>query len=454
MRAEAPRVLVVDRETPETRRLLAFLRARGYRALWARDGEGAMNVLDQETVDCLVCELSGPRIDGLSVLHRARARNPELCAVMMTTGAGIEAAVETMREGAYDFQTKPLNLEKLLATLKHGLSHQALASRLADLESRLDERFGFERFMGNSPAINRVIEQVRQVAPTRATVLITGETGTGKDLIAQAIHQNSSRSKERFVRVNFAALAEGVVESELFGHERGAFTGAVERRAGRFEIADGGTLFLDEISEVGPAVQAKLLRVLQEQEFERVGGSETLRVDVRVLAATNRNLEEMVREGRFREDLYYRLRVVAIPMPPLRERKEDVPLLAERFLRDFNRAHGRRVTGINRGALERLLAYDWPGNVRELSNCIEGMVVFAEGRRALNVADLPMALREFRQEPAREVRLLLGQSMEEVERRFIEETLRWLGYDKQRAAETLGIGLRTLYRKLKEYEIV
>jgi DNA-binding NtrC family response regulator len=433
---------------------MAFLRARGYRTLWARDAESAFNVLDQEPIDCLVCELSEPRIDGIGVLHRARARNSELCAVMVTAGAEIEAAVESMREGAYDFQTKPLNLEKLAATLKHGLSHQALANRLADLESRLDERYGFERFTGNSPAVSRVLDQIRQVAPTRATVLVAGETGAGKDLVAQAIHQNSPRAKERFVRVNFAALAEGVVESELFGHERGAFTGAVERRAGRFELADGGTLFLDEISEVGSAVQAKLLRVLQEQEFERVGGSETLRVDVRVIAATNRKLEEMVPAGSFREDLYYRLRVVAIDMPPLRARKEDIPLLAEQFLREFNRAHGRRVTGINRGAMERLLAYDWPGNVRELKNCVEGMVVFAEGRRALTVTDLPVALREFRLAPAREVRLTVGQSMEEVERRFIEETLRWLGYDKQRAAETLGIGLRTLYRKLKEYEIV
>jgi DNA-binding NtrC family response regulator len=447
---EAARALVVDRETPETRRLLAFLRARGYRVLWAKDGESAFNVLDHEPVDCLVCELSEPRIDGIAVLHRAQAVNSELCAVMMTAGADIEAAVATMREGAYDFQTKPLNLEKLAVTLRHGLSHQELANRVADLESRLDERFGFERFTGNSPAIARVLEQIRQVAPTRAAVLITGEAGTGKEMAAQALHQNSPRAKERFVRVNFAGLAEDVVESELFGRAPGP--GA--RRAGRFELADGGTLFLDEISAVGPAVQAKLLRVLQEQEFEPVGGAETRRADARVVAATDRDLEEMVREGRFREDLYRRLRVVAIHMPPLRERKEDVSLLVEQFLREFNRAHGRRVTGINRGALERLLACDWPGNVRELKNCVEGMVVFAEGKRPLAVADLPPARREFRAEAAREVRLDLGLGMEEVERRFIEETLRWVGYDKQRAAETLGIGLRTLYRKLKQYGIV
>jgi DNA-binding NtrC family response regulator len=454
VKQEAPRVLVVDHETPETRALIAFLRSRGFRTLWAKDSESAFNVLDHEPVDCVVSELGAPRIDGLSVLHRALALHPEACAVMMTAGGDIDAAVTAMREGAHDFQTKPPNLEKLVATLKRGLSHQAMASRLADLESRLDERFGFERFTGDSPAIRRVIEQIRQVAPTRATVLLTGETGTGKDLVAHAVHQHSPRTKERFVRVNFAALAEGVVESDLFGHEKGAFAGAVERRAGRFEIADGGTLFLDEVSEVGLAVQAKLLRVLQEQEFERVGGSETLRVDVRVIAATNRNLEELVRQGRFREDLYNRLRVVAIEMPPLRERKDDIPLLVEQFLREFNRVHGRRVTSVTRGALERLLAHDWPGNIRELKNCVEGMVVFAEGKRPLSVSDLPATLREAQTEAVRDLRLPLGQSLQEVERRFIEETLRWLGYDKQRASETLGIGLRTLYRKLKEYEIV
>jgi DNA-binding NtrC family response regulator len=450
-RAESARVLVVDRETPETRRLIAFLRARGYRVLWAKDGESAFNVLDHEAIDCLVCELSEPRIDGIAVLHRAQAENPELCAVMMTAGADIEAAVATMREGAHDFQTKPLNLEKLAATLKHGLSRQALASRVADLESRLDERFGFERFTGRSPALARVIEQIRQVAPTRAAVLITGEAGTGKEMVAQALHQNSPRAKERFVRVHLAALAGDAVESELFGQESGA--AAAPRRAGRFELAAGGTLFLDEIAEVGPAVQAKLLRVLQEDEFEAAGGAETRRAEARVIVATNRDLAARVREGGFREDLYQRLRVAAIHMPPLRERQEDIPLLVEQFLREFNRAHGRRVTGVNRGVLERLLACPWPGNVRELRNCVEGMVVFAEGKRPLAVADLPPALREPRAEAARDVRLDLGLSMEEVERRFVEETLRWVGYDKQRAAETLGIGLRTLYRKLKQYGI-
>jgi DNA-binding NtrC family response regulator len=444
----------VDPETPESRELIAFLRSRGFRVFWARDGESAFNVLDTEAVDSLVCELRMERIDGLSILRRAIKLHPGLCAVMMTAGGDVETAVGAMREGASDFQTKPLNLEKLAATLEHGLSHQALATRVADLESRLDERYGFERFTGNSRAIERVIDQIRQVAATRATVLISGETGSGKDLLAQALHQNSPRSRERFVRVNFATLAREDVESELFGYERGAVEGATEGRKGRLELADGGTLYLDEISELSLPVQAKLLRVMQDQEFERIGGAETNRVDVRLVAATNRNLEALVARRAFREDLHASMSVVQIEMPPLRERSEDVALLVEEFIREFNRTHNRRVSGISRAALDRLLAYDWPGNVRELKNCIEGLVVFIESKRPIAVTDLPVALRESQTEPAREVSLSLGQSMEEVERRFIEETLRWLGYDKPRAAETLGIGLRTLYRKLKEYEIV
>jgi transcriptional regulator with PAS, ATPase and Fis domain len=255
------------------------------------------------------------------------------------------------------------------------------------------------------------------------------------------------------VRVHLAALAEGALESELFGHEKGAFPGATEARVGRIELADAGTLFLDEIGEIAPPVQAKLLRVLQEQELERVGGRTTLRVDVRVVAATNQSLEERVAQGRFREDLYDQLRVVTVRVPPLRERAEDIPLLVEHFLREFNREHGRRVTRITRGALQQLLPYEWPGNVRELKNTIEGMVVFADGRRPVDVSDLPQGLQNARREDAASVTLPVGLSMAEVEKRFIEETLRAVRYDKPRAAEMLGIGLRTLYRKLKEYEI-
>ena len=393
-----------------------------------------------------------PRIDGMEVLRRALAKNPELCAVVTTEGAEIGMAVEAMRQGAYDFQVKPLHLEKLAAVLERGLGDQALHARVHEMEGRLDERYGFERLSGGSRAIQRILGQVRQIANTRATVLIEGETGTGKSVVAHAIHQNSSRRGERFVSVDCGALAEGVTESELFGHERGAFTGASATRRGRFELADGGTLFLDEIGEIPPSVQVKLLRALQDRAFERVGGSETLHADVRLVAATHRDLGAEVRAGRFREDLFYRLSVVHIRMPPLRERPEDIPLLVETFLRELNREHGRKVTGVTRGVLDRLLRYPWPGNVRELKNAIEGMVVFAEGRRALDVTDLPAAIREI-ESPSEQLQIAVGMTVEEVERRLIAATLRNTGYDKPRAAATLGIGLRTLYRKIQRYGI-
>jgi DNA-binding NtrC family response regulator len=448
MLKERPTVLVVDREGEATTALIAFLRGRDLDVVWARDGEGAHNALDATRVDCLVTELRVQRIDGLTLLRRARERNPEVCAVLITEGADVDKAVEAMRQGAADFQVKPLNHEKLLAVLRQGLARQALVARVAEMEAQLDERFGLEQLTGRSRAIVSVMEQVRHIASTRATVLIEGETGTGKGLVAQAIHQNSGRKTERFVWVNCGALASGVIESELFGHERGAFTGASALRRGRFELADGGTIFLDEIGEAPPVVQVKLLRVLQDRSFERVGGGETLKVDVRLIAATNRDLAGEVKGGRFREDLFYRLGVVRVRMPSLRERPEDIPLLVEGFIREFDREHGRRVTGITRGVLDRLMRYPWPGNVRELRNTIEGMVVFAEGRRALGLSDLPDALREV-ESAGEKLELRVGMTVAEAERQLMVATLRHCGNDKPRAAAMLGIGLRTLYRKLK-----
>jgi DNA-binding NtrC family response regulator len=448
MLKERPTVLVVDRESAATKALVAFLHDQDLEVVWSHDGESGYHALDSTRVDCLVTELRVPRIDGMTLLRRARARNPEVCAVLITGGADAGKEVEALRQGAADFQVKPLNHEKLLAVLRQGLERQALVARVAEMEAQLDERFGLERLSGHSRAIVGVMEQVRHVASTRATVLIEGETGTGKGLVAQAIHQNSPRKNERFVWVNCGALAEGVIESELFGHERGVFTGANARRRGRVELADRGTLFLDEIGELPPTVQVKLLRVLQDRSFERVGGSETLKVDVRLIVATHRDLAAGVKAGSFREDLHYRLSVVRVQMPPLRARSEDVPLLVEGFIREFDREHGRRVTGITRGVLDRLVRYPWPGNVRELRNTIEGMVVFAEGRRALDLSDLPGTLREV-ESAGEKLELRVGMTVDEAERQLIAATLRHCGNDKPRVAAMLGIGLRTLYRKLK-----
>jgi two-component system response regulator HydG len=451
-----PRALVVAKDAEDIKELLAALELWGYKTYWARDGEAGYNVLDgEETIHAMITELNVHRIDGMRLLSVAKQRNPDICVVVIAGEADIELATEAMRQGAYDFQTKPLNLQKIRAVLDRGLSLQRLAIEVTDLHRRLDQRYGFPSLIGNSRGMVTVYNMIRQIAPTRATVLIQGETGTGKGLVAQTIHQNSPRRNAPFVTLNCASLAEGVIESELFGHERGAFTGAVQTHKGRFEIADGGTLFLDEVSEMSLATQAKLLRVLEDREFERVGGSRSIKVDVRLIAASNRDLEQCVREGKFREDLFFRLKVVTIKLPPLRERKQDIPRLVEAFIHEFNIEHDKSITGISRGAMDLLMQYHWPGNVRELKNTIEGMVVLSASGRMLDVSDLPEhILGQVRAEvPDGDIHIRVGMTMEEIEKIAIEHTLRSVGYDKHKAAEILGIGLRTLYRKQKRYRL-
>jgi len=451
-----PQALVVAKDSDDITELLAALDSWGFKTVRAKDGEAGYNVLDGPgMIHALIAELNAHRIDGLRLLSVAKQRNPEICVIMIASEADIELATEAMRQGAYDFQTKPLNLKKIKAVLDRGLSLQRLAIEVTDLHRRLDQRYGFHNLIGNSRGMMAVYNMIRQIAPTRATVLIMGETGTGKGVAAQTIHQNSSRRDAPFVTLNCASLAEGVIESELFGHERGAFTGAVQTHKGRFEIADGGTLFLDEVSEMSLATQAKLLRVVEDREFERVGGTRLLKVDVRLIAATNRHLEQHIKEGKFREDLFHRLNVVTIKLPPLRERKQDIPRLVEAFLREFNIEHEKSITGISRGAMDLLMQYHWPGNVRELKNTLEGMVVLSASGRMLDVSDLPEhILRQVDTEgPAGDIYLRVGMTMEEIEKVAIEHTLRSVGYDKQKAAEMLGIGLRTLYRKQKRYRL-
>jgi len=457
-----PRALIVDKDSAETKELESFLTQKGFEVHWAKDGEQAFNLLDRPAPEAagvsngagpelVITELKAQRVDGMRLLEVARKRNPEVCVILIADRGSMELATSAMREGAYDFQLRPLNLPKLLAVVERALSHQQLVSRASALEERLDERLKVPNLTGHSRAMQELLAKIIQIAPTRATILIHGETGTGKELIAQAIHQLSPRRNERFVKLHCAELSANIIESELFGHEKGSFTGADAQRKGRFELADQGTLFIDEISEIEPNVQTKLLRVLQDRQFERVGGNETVKVDVRVIAATNRPLEVLTARGEFREDLYHRLKVIQIDVPPLRERKEDIPLLVETFIKVLNKEHGRKVTGITRGVADRLMHYDWPGNVRELKNTIEEMVVYTQGKRALEVSDLPIQLRQQRARSAEDLNVTVGMSIEEIERRAIEATLRATGHDKQKTAKMLGIGLRTLYRKQKEY---
>jgi DNA-binding NtrC family response regulator len=452
----SPQALVVAKESEDIKELLAALDSWGFKTYWAKDGEAAYNVLDgSEVIQALITELSVQRIDGMRLLSVAKQRNPDICVVMIVSDADIELATEAMRQGAYDFQMKPLNLKKMKAVLERGLSLQRLTFEVTDLHRRLDQRYGFHNLIGNSRGMVAVYNMIRQIASTRATVLITGETGTGKGVAAQTIHQNSPRRDAPFVTLNCASLAEGVIESELFGHERGAFTGAVQTHKGRFEIADGGTLFLDEVGEMSLATQAKVLRVIEDREFERVGGTRPIKVDVRLIAATNRDLEQHVKEGKFREDLFFRLKVVAMKLPPLRARKQDIPHLVEVFLREFSAEHEKQITGISRGTMDLLMQYHWPGNVRELKNTIEGMVVLSPGGLMLDVSDLPEHI--LRQAGSvmlsEDIHLRVGMTMEEIEKIAIEHTLRSVGYDKHKAAEMLGIGLRTLYRKQKRYRL-
>ena len=457
-----PRALIVDKDSSETKQLEAFLTEKGFEVHWAKDGEQAFNLLDRPAPEAagvldgagpelVITELKAHRVEGMRLLEVAKRRNPEVCVILIADAGSLELATEAMRQGAYDFQLRPLNFTKLLAVVERALSHQQLVIRVSDLTDRLDERLKVPNLTGKSRVMQELCEKIVQIAPTKATVLIYGETGTGKELIAQAIHQLSPRRGERFVKLHCAELSVNIIESELFGHEKGAFTGADQQRKGRFELAEQGTLFLDEVSEIAPPVQTKLLRVLQDRQFERVGGNETVKVDVRVIAATNRRLDVLVARGEFREDLYHRMRVIQLEVPPLRERKEDIPLMVETFIRELNREHGRKVTGITRGVADRLMQYDWPGNVRELKNTIEEMVVYAQGKRPLEVSDLPIQLRVQRAASGEDLNLAVGMSMQEIERRAMEATLRATGYDKQKAAKILGIGLRTLYRKQKEY---
>lgn len=447
--ASSPRVLLVLPEEEGALQLEAYLREQGFDVLRTREGAAGYDVLDSEPVDAFICFLQTARIDGLRLIQLARRRNPEICGIVLAGSDEIELGTEAMRQGAYDFQVRPVNLAKIGAVLDRGLSHQRLVGEVSDLQRRLDERYRVGRIHRRSSAWHRIYAQAEQVATSRASVLLVGETGTGKGELAKAIHQLSPRRDQPFVETNCGALPDSIIESELFGHERGAFTGASTSRKGRFELSDMGTLFLDEVGDLSGAAQVKLLRVIQSGEFERVGGTVTLRVDSRLIAATNRDLEQLVDDGTYRQDLYYRLNVVTIRIPPLRECRDDIPLLVNEFLREFCQENDKQLRGLSAEAMDLLMNYEWPGNVRELKNCVEGMVVMAKAGVELGEADIPAPIRAAPQAARGAFRA--GMTMKEIEREAIAGTLKAVDYDRRRAAVMLGIGLSTLYRKEKEY---
>jgi two-component system response regulator HydG len=442
------RILVADDDEAARKGLASLLRAEGFEVDLAEDGERALARLQETAPDVLVTDLHMPNMDGLQLLEQAREAFPELVVVLVTAFADVETAVQAMQKGAEHYLTKPVQLDELLVVVDRALERRRLESEATELRSRLKERLSFGNIIGSSPAMQAVFDVIEQVAPTKASVLITGESGTGKELVAQAIHQNGPRSSGPFVKLHCAALAETILESELFGHEKGAFTGAMTRREGRFKQAHGGTLFLDEIGEISAAIQVKLLRFLQERTFERVGGNETLKVDVRIIAATNRDLEAEVSGGRFREDLFYRLNVVNVEMPPLRARPSDLLPLATHFLDRFARENGKRIDGFAEDAVERIGAYRWPGNVRELENVMERAVVLCDGTK-LTAKHLPAGVGASSKSGVR----IPGSTMDEIERHAIVSTLEACGGRTAQAAQMLDISVRKIQYKIHEYGI-
>jgi DNA-binding NtrC family response regulator len=444
------RILVVDDETNARNALAELLRDEGYTVETAPDAFKALPKLEELQPELLLTDLKMPGMDGIELMRKARSHDADLVTVVMTAYGAVDTAVSAMRQGAADYITKPINFEELAIVLERALERRRLRVEAGQLRHRLSQRDRIENIVGASPPMARVFESILQVATSRASVLITGESGTGKELVAAAIHQHSPRASGPFVKLHCAALAETLLESELFGHEKGAFTGAVGRRDGRFQQADGGTLFLDEIGEISPATQVKLLRFLQQREFERVGGNQTIRVDVRVVAATHRDLSREVREGRFREDLFYRLNVVTIDTPPLRDRTSDIPLLATRFLQRFAAENEKELRGFSDEALQRLTQYAWPGNVRELENAVERAVVVCR-HHEVRAQDLPPQIVKTSVRPEDSLPVVPGASLSDLERYAILKTLEHTGGSTSRAAEILGISPRTIQYRLHEY---
>ena len=451
-------VLIIDDDEGHAQAVAESLERIGCECRIATSGQQGAELIESENFDVIITDLRMDDVDGLTILRKAKAELPDAEVIVLTGHSSIPSAVTAMQGGAYTYLTKPLDIQELRAAVEKASERVRLIRRNQALNRRLDEKFGFEGVVGNSPAMHRVIEQLRNLAATDTTVLILGESGTGKELVARALHQNSPRKTKPFVPLNISALPESILESELFGHEQGAFTGAAARRIGKFEHANGGTLFLDEVGEMPMETQIKLLRVLEDRKITRLGSNDEKSINVRLLAATNADLKAMVEQGTFRRDLYYRLSVVTITLPPLRERRGDIPLLIDHFLKEFHARHGRQTEGVSGRARQALMAYDWPGNIRQLRNVIEGMLAL-DTDGVLDVDDLPEEIAPAALNEAGAAAIpaaagadsLIGQPLDRVEAYYIARALELTEGKREEAAKLLGIGERTLYRKLKEY---
>ncbi len=447
-------ILIADDEKYILSGLSEAFSLEGYNVITASDGLEAWNALNKNDVDIVLTDLRMPKMTGEELIRKIRASFPKLPVIVLTGHGTIENAVEIMKYGTIDFYTKPVDIDKLLLVVKKSITNSHLEEqnrRLQDEIERLKKEQKYSRIIGRSNKVEKLMETIRQVAPTRSTVLIEGESGTGKELVADALCSLSNRSDKPFVKVNCASLSPTLLESELFGHEKGAFTGAVSQTKGRFELANGGTIFLDEIGEIDESTQIKLLRVLENREITRVGGEKTIPVDVRVIAATNKNLKEQVEKGLFREDFYFRLAVVEIDVPPLRERKEDIELLALSFVKTFSDENGKNIEGISLGARKALFAYPWPGNIRELKNAMEASVVMARGK-TIELDDLPQSVRGSQGRKGSSITLELPLALDDAEKKIILETISYCNGNKTKASEILGIGRKTLHRKLSEWK--
>lgn len=445
------KILVVDDEINIARGICEALGKEGYRTSSASNGLKALEEMRKGFFNLIIADVRMPGMNGLELLRQVKRKSPETVVVMLTAYGTIETAVEAMREGAYDYLSKPIDIKRLRVLAEKALEKQRLILENQILRQKLEGRTRFDKIVGKSEKIREIYRLVERVADTKSTVLIQGKSGTGKELIARAIHEYSSRCRKPFITLNCAALPENLLESELFGHEKGAFTGALARKTGRFEEAEGGTLFLDEVGGMSPKMQLDLLRVVEERKLRRVGGSEMIEIDVRLIAATNTDLKKAVEDGSFRKDLYYRLNVIPIFFPALRERKEDIPVLANAFLVEFNEENNKSIRSISPQTMEAMMNYHWPGNVRELKNVIERAVILATGDSILPEY-LPSEIQEQIGHPGK-ISLALGTTLKEAEKELIERTLKEVTSHREEAARILGISVRTLHYKMKEYGI-